>query len=343
MAVNQEFCLNCESKLASNEKFCPQCGQSTKNLPLGIKDISTQILFTMFNLDNTLFRTLALLPTPWILTKHFIAGKRTPYYHPGRMFIILLFLLFTVLTIFNFDDIDFELGTDIIITEEDYKVKDRIDFLVDSLALDTTSRKYLYKTMFDEKVVPHDTMVFEPFIVFDSEAKSKKITLRDAVTMPNVSLFSKYQITGFWKKAYYTQFIKLYKNNQDFIKYLIQKSLWTVPLGILLLALFMKLLYIRSSYYLIEHLVFLMHVHSALFSFFILLISIESGIGVTFPEWSAWLSWAIPLFLGFLALQQYYLQSFPKTLLKYVLMVTVYSVCLVMGLVMILLFSIVTY
>lgn len=343
MAVNDDFCLNCESKLASDEKFCPNCGQSTRHLPLGIKDISTQILFTLFNLDNTLFRTLALLPTPWILTKHYIAGKRMPYYHPGRMFIILLFLLFSVLTIFNFDDIDFELGTDIIITEEDYKVKDRIEFLADSLTLDTTSRNYLYKTMFDDKVIPHDTMVFEPFIVFDSEAKDTKITLRDAVTLPIDSLFTKYKITGFWKKSYYTQFIKLYKNNQDFIKYLIQKSLWTVPLGILLLALFMKLLYIRSDYYLIEHLVFLMHVHSTLFSFFVLLISLESGLNLTFPEWSNGLAWAIPLFLGLLALRQYYHQSFPKTLLKYVFMITVYSVCLVMGLVMILLFSIVTY
>lgn len=343
MAVNRDFCLNCETKLVSSEKFCPNCGQSTKSLPLGIKDISTQILFTLFNLDNTLFRTLSLLPTPWVLTKHYIAGKRTPYYHPGRMFIILLFLLFSVLTIFNFDDSDFELGTDIIITEEDYKVKDRIDFLADSLALDTSSREYVYKMLFDNKVMPHDTMVFEPFIVFDSEATEKKITLRDAVTMPMDSLHSKYKITGFWKKAYYTQFIKLYKNNQDFIKYLIQKSLWAVPLGILLLSLFMKMLYIRSGYYLVEHLVFLMHLHSAIFSFFIVLITLESGLNVPFPEGSAWLGWAIPLFTGFLALREYYQQSWPKTLIKYFLLMLVYFISLVLGLVVILLFSIVTY
>jgi hypothetical protein len=343
MSDKTNFCLNCETPLPDNENFCPSCGQSSKKIPLGIKDIGTQIVFTIFNLDTTLFRTLALLPTPWVLTKNYIAGKRIPYYHPGRMFIILLFLVFSVITVFNIREMDLELGTDMVVTEEDFKLKDRIFFLSDSLHLDTTSRNYLLKSMFEDRIIPHDTMMFEPFIVLNISEEEKKIPLRQAVTLPLDSLFNMYNINGFWQKLYYSQFIKMYKNNQDFITYFIQKVLWTVPLSIIFLSLFMKLLYWRGSYFIIEHIVFLMHLHSSAFSFYILLITLDSGFHLLEGDWVNTLYWLVPLGLSIISLRNYYGQGLLKTSFKFILMTLFYGISLALCSVLILIFSIFMY
>ena len=340
MSDKKDFCLNCETPLHANENFCPSCGQSSKQIPLGIKDIGTQIIFTIFNLDTTLFRTIALIPTPWKLTKNYIAGKRIQYYHPGRMFIILLFLVFSVLTLFNIREMDLELGTDFVVTEEDYKLKDRINFLSDSLQLDTNSRKYLLKTMFENRKIPHDSMMFEPFVMLGNNADTNKIPLRQAVTLPLDSLFTLYNIKGFWQKLYYAQFIKMYKNNQDFITYFIQKVLWTVPLSIIFLSFFMKLLYLRGSYYIIEHIVFLMHLHCTVFSFFILMITLQSGFHVLEQNSANTLYWLIPLGLSLISLRNYYGQRLLKTFIKFLFMFLFYGISLILCSVIILIVSI---
>lgn len=343
MSDKKDFCLNCETPLHANENFCPSCGQSSKQIPLGIKDIGTQIVFTIFNLDTTLFRTLALIPTPWMLTKNYIAGKRIQYYHPGRMFIILLFLVFSVLTLFNIREMDLELGTDFVVTEEDYRLKDRIYFLSDSLQLDTNSRNYLLKTMFEDRKIPHDSMMFEPFVMLNKSADAHKIPLRQAVTLPLDSLFTLYNVKGFWQKLYYAQFIKMYKNNQGFISYFIQKVLWTVPLSIIFLSVFMKLLYWRGSYYIIEHIVLLMHLHSSVFIFFIIMIPLQSGFQLLEETWVNTLYWLVPIGLSLLSLWNYYGQGLLKTFGKFLLMFLFYGMSLVFCSIIILIFSIFMY
>src|SRR5690606_26300367 len=153
MKNHKPYCLNCHQSLENDEKFCCHCGQEKKEYTLQIKEIGDQFFRTLFNIDNTLFRTLKLLPTPWVLTRHFVAGHRIPYYHPARMFIILLFLLFSVYTIFEKESLNFVMGDDYFYEEADFILKDSADALIKQWPALGKNKDSLYKALFRNKRV----------------------------------------------------------------------------------------------------------------------------------------------------------------------------------------------
>lgn len=93
-------CPNCENGYDGNYGFCPYCGQANKKLNLSFKYFVSEFLSANFNLDSKIFRTLKLLIiSPAKLTTEFIAGKRTRYIPPMRLYLLLSFIYFLVLSI----------------------------------------------------------------------------------------------------------------------------------------------------------------------------------------------------------------------------------------------------
>jgi uncharacterized RDD family membrane protein YckC len=83
------------------------------------------------------------------------------------------------------------------------------------------------------------------------------------------------------------------------------------------LSLLLKLLYIRRSRYLIEHLVFAFHYHSFAFIVYTIALGLSHWTGA-----ESWLSWA---FLGimiylFIAMRRYYQQGVFKTIVKFMVL-----------------------
>ncbi len=104
-----------------------------------------------------------------------------------------------------------------------------------------------------------------------------------------------------------------------------------------LMAGLMALLYWRPRRYYVEHLVFLLHNHSALYLWFVIL----ELVGAAANLWSPLSFVAMLLGLGtalyvplypYLAQRRYYAQSRPLTLAKYALLALAYLVCLVLTL-----------
>lgn len=188
------YCLNCESTLASSDKYCPQCGQKKSRYKLRVKEIGDQFIVTLFNIDNSFFRTIRLLPTPWKLTRNFVAGQRIPYYHPARMFIILLFLLYSVTLLFQKDPIDLVLGEDFFYTKLDFELKDSLNQLMTRIPEIKIYEQEIYKSVFKDSMIPDDTMIFEPFIVLKDVAD---IPLRDVLSRDLNYIYTTYNITGF--------------------------------------------------------------------------------------------------------------------------------------------------
>lgn len=95
---NATNCLNCETQLKPDDKFCPSCGQENKNLRIGFWELLIEFLSSNFNFDTKLGRTLVdLLLKPGEITKQFVAGKRVRYVRPVQMYFFVSFVFFLLL------------------------------------------------------------------------------------------------------------------------------------------------------------------------------------------------------------------------------------------------------
>jgi hypothetical protein len=93
-------CPNCNQPLAAKDRYCRNCGQSTRNLKVPFKHLVLEAIEGVLHVDNNIFRTVgALLFKPGLLTKEFIAGRRKKFVPPVRLYIFISFIFFLVLTI----------------------------------------------------------------------------------------------------------------------------------------------------------------------------------------------------------------------------------------------------
>ncbi|HEX7180212.1 MAG TPA: DUF3667 domain-containing protein [Thermoanaerobaculia bacterium] len=76
-------CLNCGEKLLGN--FCSQCGQEAADLHRPLRELTSDFLDNVLNLDTRLLRTIPLLFRPGRLTREYRAGRRARYVRPLRL------------------------------------------------------------------------------------------------------------------------------------------------------------------------------------------------------------------------------------------------------------------
>ena len=104
-----ERCLNCGAPLVG--AYCSECGQRTQLRRLSMAALFHDVLHDLVDLDSRVWRTLvALLFRPGRLTNEFIAGRRTFYFPPFRLYLVLS-LVYFLLPSFS-DKAAFDLGTD---------------------------------------------------------------------------------------------------------------------------------------------------------------------------------------------------------------------------------------
>lgn len=96
-------CKNCNQLLVKGSNYCPNCGQ--KNIAkLNLKFVLGEFFQTIFNLDSKVLRSLKyLVIKPGYLTKEYLEGRRVSYLAPIRMYLVLSFLFFFLISVFDFD------------------------------------------------------------------------------------------------------------------------------------------------------------------------------------------------------------------------------------------------
>jgi hypothetical protein len=116
-------CLNCHQEFYNQFEHCPHCGQQNKPLTLSFRYFLHDFISGSFNIDSKIFRTLKLLITrPGLLPKEFLAGKRTKYIPPVRLYLIISLVYFSLLSLINAEVVD---------------IKDTGDAVADSTEIDT--------------------------------------------------------------------------------------------------------------------------------------------------------------------------------------------------------------
>lgn len=92
-------CLNCGTRLESEDLFCPHCGQKyLERQDLSFRHLIGESFLDYFHFDSKFFRTIfPLIFKPGQLTLEFIQGKRKTYVSPFRLFLVISIIYFLLL------------------------------------------------------------------------------------------------------------------------------------------------------------------------------------------------------------------------------------------------------
>ena len=98
MSENRANCRNCGEALLG--PYCSHCGQNEGRGDFSFGDVAGELLDEVFSWDSRLWRTLVpLVFRPGFLTAEFIAGRRARYMPPFRLYLIISFVLFLVVSV----------------------------------------------------------------------------------------------------------------------------------------------------------------------------------------------------------------------------------------------------
>lgn len=325
-------CRNCEQEVKPYEKFCPHCGQENKPLKLTVVELLGSFWSSLLNVDNTTFKTLRKFWKSWELTKLYIEGKRKSYLSPVRIFIVCLVLYLTLLSAnLNLDRSRNSNFYEVSKVERSRMLED-FDRLAECREDSTVIKPFadsLRKEFFADVKPPAEDFYFDNFAIEwgDFEILNRivgyKVTRADAMEMSPQEIIEKYNVEKFWDKIIMKQYLRLNSDRIGFVKFIIKNLLWAILLALIFQAFFMKLIYIRRKRFLVEHLVFLLNLHSFLF--------FATSVYLIFTIWrddaGSWslLVMGAALVYFYIALYKYYRQGMFKTFVKYGLILGFHS------------------
>ena len=332
-------CRNCGYSLPLDAKYCSQCSQKYTTGKVSIFSFIQEFISEHFNLDSKLISTLGSLFIPGKLTNEYFKGKHKSYASPLRMFLVTAILFFTIAGANDLFVIDLNSETQ----QDDFRKK------VFLLEMDSTIQ--ILKTEFKQEEV---TFVLDSLVrsmnSFDSEmsdsldltdfhlnnAKLPKVDFKEFLRLEPKALVDKYlPEAGFWEKFLLAQALKAFKQGNNLGQYVISK----LSLGILFmmpfLAMFLKVLYFRQKRFYVEHLVFSFHFHAFLFLAFGLVSILTNYL----PEYLIAITSIYTFVYLFLALKKVYQQSWIKTVLSLIILISAYSFLLVIFLLLTILIS----
>ena len=97
-------CHNCSNEFPEQAQYCPCCGQSRKDFNRPFKQLISESLYELLDIDGRLTTTLkTLLFQPGNLTTNYRAGKRVSFTPPLRMYLITSLLLFFIMSMIKTD------------------------------------------------------------------------------------------------------------------------------------------------------------------------------------------------------------------------------------------------
>jgi hypothetical protein len=167
-----------------------------------------------------------------------------------------------------------------------------------------------------------------------SDEDQLRYSRHDLLTMKPKELIEKYgDGKSFWIKLKNQQEISFFQSGQNVIKFALGNITWQALLALPIVALFMRLLYIRRDFYYVEHLIFSIHNTSL---FFLTIIPIALFDDYLHDSITGLLFLFVAIYLLF-SMKRFYQQRWWKTIIKYVVATTAYTLILYLaGLVVIL-------
>ena len=330
-----DFCSNCNFSLNNSAFYCPKCGQKNTDGRLTVKELFAQFFDNVFNLDSKIFRTLGSVFIPGKLTNAFLEGKRRRYYHPIRLFIVMIVISIAGLNYKGDITSPTNLTKEHIeILQERKRLMDVFDEGIETIAaqsddsivmetLDSLSNNF-YKnsrTRYDSLNLNDAFKITDDFDFYVAIDDFEKYSPKEILEV--------YQVKGFYKRMVVKQKIKMILDGTGFIPFVMGKVTWVVFFVLLLLTLIFKLLYRKSDYLYLQHLIFGIHLNSFFFIIATILTLVpESNLQKLLPY--GIIIMAIYLFI---AMKRVYKQSYLITGLKFIIVSFCYFFSFIFGII----------
>jgi Protein of unknown function (DUF3667) len=277
-------CLNCGTHLWPSDTFCPKCGQKRlEREDMSIRHMFRESFLDYFHFDSGFFRTIVPLVTkPGWLTVEFMKGKRKSYVEPFKLFLVISVIYFILLPFSG------------------ETVSEQAENAGKSPAPSSAVDKKQSHTHYSVNSLP-----------VSSEAID---SMRNEIDSTGIKQYVEkhFKKESGWTKLFLRQALKIMiSTGQSFITVLEHTASKLIFLLIPVLALLLKLFYLRSKRLYFEHLIFSLHIHA--FFFLFLILCLLAGF---FIHISIWIIMLVFLIYTLLAIRRYYRQSTGKTLAK---------------------------
>ncbi|HIB38233.1 DUF3667 domain-containing protein [Mesonia sp.] len=298
-------CLNCETPLEIEDKYCSYCGQLNSNKKLSFNDFFNEFFGSIFSYDSRIYRTLNILIfKPGKISLEYIKGKRVKYANPFRFYLsisIIFFLLYGFSLSENEERTFINFNDDKTTTIEDFK-----------------KVKLLSETELDSfNFAKRSTKKIEIYLAFDKLNPDKNISTSLKELKHNNTFYNRW----LFKRAIAID--RVMAEPGSFGNYTLGKLPFIIFFFIPVFTLILWLTFGRTNYNYMEHLVFAFYTQTMLF----FLMSFSVILYIFFS--SNWLTALFILSYGFYlfnALRNFYKQGFLKTLFKFVFLNVIFVI-----------------
>jgi hypothetical protein len=296
-AVGRMTCPNCGSTMEL--RFCAHCGQRAVEGAPTLAVVLHDAWHDVTHVDGRVWRTLAILMVkPGAATVEYFEGRRARFLPPVRLYLVLSVIFFAF-----------------------------------AFTSPTPAR------LASATAASADESVSDDAIVRAAEQRARARALAAGVALNIDSTSSSpchVTIPGAprLERALQNSCLRNVADNGGSFKLLLERSIPRMMFVFLpLVAATMRLLYHRPRRYYVEHLVFLLHNHSALFTSFILVALLGvlgsfSSVAAQLHRVAIGLVVVYAFWYTYAALQRYYRQGRWATLAKYLAIGVCYGICL---------------
>lgn len=270
-------CLNCGHHV--EEHFCTHCGQENIEVREDAFHMLTHAVADYFHFESKFFSTIKpLLVKPGMLTKEYVSGKRVSFIHPIRLYIFISIVFFIVTLSGNHNN------------ENKEKSVNHAGPEVERDSLAKAKAAEIRKAMANVPITQtmKDSIVRAAILEIKTEKtekdrrKSFQINPRWFVeTDTTVASYEKRQkLLPAEKRDNFLKHYVIRRNLElqqypDAEKKMTEEIMHNIPKMMFILlplfALILKLVYINKKKYYYEHLIYSLHVHSAIFLSYLIL------------------------------------------------------------------------
>ncbi len=351
MAYRGNMCLNCGHPLDISDRFCPQCSQANTTRKLSLRDYISEFFANLVNYDSRLFNTLSkLLLRPGAITLDYIRGKRVVYTNPFRFLLIIGFIYFLIVNLLG----DFEApGSPVLVK-------------VGPMSNSGINMVYSYgdkeKDSLSESVLPNpgtakagSDPVSDPVNYYNSLDTLRTLSRIISKIEYYTGVMSRDSIVNFGQVEQKYRIRNSFENRMSFriggslLKIINQPGAFLsslvsrLPIATFfflpLFAVFLTMAYIRKNYTYTDNLIFSFHNQSLLFillivSFLIDFICKVESAGIFLLVFAVYL---------YKSLRNYYQERRFKTILKFILLNTIFFILAGISSFLLVLGSIITY
>ena len=322
-----EYCLNCGTKLL--DSYCHHCGQ--KDLPRRqtLGELWINFISSFWSYEGKFFVTTRYLITkPGFLAMEYNAGRRERYFHPARMYVFISFVFFLLFVSLPDDEKGEDEGN---LTgpskpqtseQKAHQVDSALSAAFGGDSTLSTIRKAVRDSISRKDMnVKLQEAEYRSVKEYDSAQSLKPADERDGwfkrnMTIREIELNNRYRDKP---DQFQQDFVSAFKDNFSRILFFL------LPV----FALLLKLLYIRRDYFYSEHLVFSIYYYN----FFFLGGSMVMLADLFSPGWVITLInlWIYLYLLA--AMKRMYQQSWRKTIAKFILLSSMFFLCMTFALV----------